>query len=139
MFDRLLYASLQNRLDLEKSLFYPLAPESFSSSYNNGKTCKIKKSVNIDQLKKHWSAGVDVPPVPNIHVNNGFCLLHSFKNVPGKYKKNSEYILNTITLNKIETQIIFRYAKPSIEDYEHHFRDNENSSFDMRGESKRQA
>lgn len=92
VFGRLLYASLENDIDLEKALSYPNAPISFSLCHADGNICKTKKSVITTELLKYQEADVTVEN-SDIHIIDGFYLLHTLKNVPGKYGKISEYIL----------------------------------------------
>lgn len=139
VFGRLLYASLENDIDLEKALSYPNAPISFSLCHADGNICKTKKSVITTELLKYQEADVTVEN-SNIHIIDGFYLLHTLKNVPGKYGKISEYILKMITFNRKEVHIIFdKFKEPSMKDYEHDKRGDEETHYDINRNTKRPA
>lgn len=131
VFGRLLYASLENKIDIEKALSYPLAPIPFSLCHINGSICKTPKSVVINELLQYQTEIVD-PPEADIHLVDGFYLLHTLKNVPNCYGKISKYILKILTYNRKEVHIIFdKYKKPSIKDYEHDLRGEEDTQYDV--------
>ena len=81
VFGRLLYVSLEKKIDIEKALSYPLAPILFSFTHTNGTICKTPKSVIISELFAHQVEFVD-PPEADIHLVDGFYLLHTLKNLP---------------------------------------------------------
>lgn len=139
VFGRLLHASLQNNLDLQKALRYPLAPISFSFCHYDGNICKTQKSVVTAELRRKQP---DAAPIPDadIHIYDGFYLLHTFKNLPSTYERISEYIFKCLTFNKKEVHIVFdRYNKPSIKDYEHRLRGEDEVCYDIRRANKRPA
>lgn len=138
-FGRLLYASLQKKIDIEKALSYPLAHISFSFCHTDGTICKTTKSVIITELIKHQAEVVD-PPEADIDLVDGFYFLHTLKNYPESYGKISKHILKVITYNRKEVHIIFdKYDTPSIKDYEHDLRGEDNVQYDVRKENKRPA
>lgn len=140
VFGRLLYASLQNKIDIEKALSYPLAPIPFSLCHTNGTICKTPKSVVINELLEYQTEILN-PPEADIHLVDGFYLLHTLKNLPNKYGKISMHILKILTYNRKEVHIIFdKYKKPSIKDFEHDLRGEEDTQYDViRKDSNRPA
>ena len=88
---------------------------------------------------KHQSADID-PPEADIHLVDGFYLLHTLKNIPDSYGKISKHILKILTYNRKEVHIIFdKYKKPSLKDFEHDRRGEDNIHYDVRKENKRPA
>lgn len=60
--------------------------------------------------------------------------------MPVKYRKISEYILKIIIYNRKEVHIIFdKYKQPSIKDYEHEKRVNDETNYDFHSNTKRPA
>lgn len=139
VFGRLLYASLANKIDVEKALSYPLAPISFSFCHTNGTICKTPKSLIISELLEHQTKVFDAPEA-DIHLVDGFYLLHTLKNIPDSYGKISKHLFKVLTLNRKEVHIIFdKYKKPSIKDFEHDLRGEEDTYYDVRTDNKRPA
>ncbi|CAG9762688.1 unnamed protein product [Ceutorhynchus assimilis] len=139
VFGRLLCASLEKNIDLEKALSYPLVPVSFSFCHLEGSICKTQKSVIINYLKTAQSEHIEVPEA-DIHIIDGFYLLHRLKNVPDTYGKISSLILNIISKNRKEAHIVFDlFRTPSIKDYEHDKRGEEEIYFDIKRENKRRV
>lgn len=131
VFGRLLYASVENKIDIEKALSYPLALVPFSLCHTNGSICKTPKSVIINELLEYQTE-IENPPEADIHLIDGFYLLHTLKNVPNSYGKISKHILKILTYNKKEVHIIFdKYKKPSIKDFEHDLRGEEDTQYDV--------
>lgn len=65
----------------------------------------------------------------DVHIFDGFHLLHSLRNVPDSYSKISRLIFRLITAYGKEAHIIFdKYKQPSIKDYEHRLRQENNVS-----------
>lgn len=139
VFGRLLYASIENKVDIEQALSFPLAPIAFSPRHSDGNICKTPKSVVIDELLAYQS-DINVPDA-DIHIFDGFYLLHSLKNLPSSYGKVSEQIFKIVTFNRKETHIIFDkyHNTPSLKDYEHQLRGEEEINFDIKTENKRSA
>lgn len=140
VFGRLLYASLQNQeLDLKSLLCYPLSPISFSLCHYDGNICKTNKSVITQEFLKHQPAEVDAPAA-DVHIYDGFYVLHKMKTVPITYRKVAEYLFKIVTSNKKEVHLLFdKFNKPTIKDYEHRLREEETTSYDIRAENKRPA
>lgn len=131
VFGRLLYVSLKNKIDLEKALSYPLAPIPFSLCHTNGTICKTPKSVIINELLEYQTEIVN-PPEADIHLVDGFYLLHTLKNLPNRYGKISMHILKILTYNRKEVHIIFdKYKNPSIKDFEHNLRGEDDIQYDV--------
>ena len=85
----------------------------------------------------YQSENIDVPEA-DIHIYDGFYLLHSLINVPNTYGGISELILNIIMSNKKEVHIIFvKFNKPSIKNYKQRLRGEEKVNFDIKKENKR--
>ncbi|XP_071577048.1 uncharacterized protein [Temnothorax nylanderi] len=70
IFGRLLYVSQQNKIDIDKTLCYPLTPIPFSLCHLDGNICKTPKSVLLKELEIHQSCP-DLPD-PYINVIDGF-------------------------------------------------------------------
>ncbi|CAH1113066.1 unnamed protein product [Psylliodes chrysocephalus] len=87
MFLVVYFASLKNKIDIEKALSYPLAPIPFSPCHTDGSICKTPKSVVIIELLQYQSEIVN-PPDAVIHLVDGFYLLHTLKNVPNSYESD---------------------------------------------------
>ncbi|CAG5093255.1 Protein of unknown function [Cotesia congregata] len=132
VFGRLLYASLTNKIDIEKASSYSLAPIPFSLCHTNGTICKTFKSVVINELLEYQNEIVN-PPEAHIHLVDGFHLLHTLKNLPSKYGKISMHTLKMLTYNRKEVHIIFdNYKKPSINDFGHDdLRGEEDTQYDV--------
>lgn len=114
---RLLYASLDNDIAIEKALSYPLAPISFCFCHADGNICKTPKSVVLEEFLEYQSLDMDVPDA-DIHIINGFYVLHTLTNVPVTYGGIANAILSYILYNRKEVHIIFdNYPTPSINDY----------------------
>ncbi|KAK0076195.1 hypothetical protein PV325_005760 [Microctonus aethiopoides] len=104
--------------------------------HTDGTICKTSKSVIINELVKHQAEVVD-PPEADIHLVDDFYFLHTLKNLPESYSDISKHILKIITYNRKEVHIIFdKYETPSIKDYEHYLRNEENIQYDVRKENK---
>lgn len=131
---------MKNKIDIEKALSYPLAPILFSFCHPDGTICKTTKSVIISELVQHQVEIVDAPEA-DIHLIDGFYLLHTLKTLPESYGKISEHILRIVTYGRKEVHFIFdKYKKPSIKDFEHNLRGEENTQYDVLSkENKRPA
>lgn len=139
VFGRLLYASLQQNVDIEKALSYPLSPVPFSLCHSDGIICKTPKSVILDEILKHQT-DISDPPLPDISIFDGFYLLHILKSLPESYGKISKHILRYILYNRKEVYIIFdKYNTPSIKDYEHSLRGADDMQYNIQREGRRTA
>ena len=137
VFGRLLYMAVKTNIDVEKALTYPLAPMPFSLCRSTGEICKTQKSVIIETLIAHQYKIYDIPTA-DVHIIDGFYLLHTLKNLPEKYESISRHILQILVNKGKEVHIIFdRYRKPSIKDYERCLRGEKNEFYDIRGSNRR--
>ena len=80
VFGRLLYATIENKMDIEQALSFSLAPISFSFCHANGNICKTPKSVVINELLKFQSDDINVLDA-DIHIFDGFYLLHTLTKI----------------------------------------------------------
>ncbi|XP_050505694.1 uncharacterized protein LOC126883969 [Diabrotica virgifera virgifera] len=137
IFGRLLYASLQSHIDLKEALKYPLTPIPFSLCHSDGSICKTQKSVIFEELKSYQEENGN-PPKADIHIYDGFYLLHTLKNVPNTYGKISMYIFKLLVSDKKEVHIIFdKFNDPSIKDYEHRQRGEDDTVHSVHKNNKR--
>ncbi|KAJ8946598.1 hypothetical protein NQ314_008853 [Rhamnusium bicolor] len=138
IFGRLLYAAIQNGINLEQVFSYPLTPVPFSMCHADGNICKTPKSVILEEFKRHRTANFD-PAEPDITIYDGFYLLHTFTKVPERYAAISQHILKFILFEKKRVHIIFdKYNYPSIKDYEHNLRkEDADTQYDIQRENKR--
>ncbi|KAH0535120.1 hypothetical protein KQX54_013731 [Cotesia glomerata] len=68
---------------IQKDVFDPPIP--FLLCHTNGTIYKTSKSVVIDELLE-YQTGIVNPPEADIHLVDGFCLLHTLKNLSSKYE-----------------------------------------------------
>ena len=106
VFGRLSYASINQKVDIETALKYFLSQISFSFCHADGNICKTAKSVIIGELAGNQGDMVE-PLEPDIHIFDGFYLLHVMKNLPEKYESILKYIFRYISNNRKEVHIVF--------------------------------
>lgn len=100
VFGQLLFAAMQNGIDIEKALSYPLTPVPFSLCHNDGNICKTPKSVILQELKSYQTS-TDYPVEPDITDNTRrIYLLHTFSKIPERYAAISNHILKNILFEK---------------------------------------
>lgn len=140
IFGRLLYTAIQNGINLEKVLSYPLTPVPFSMCHTDGNICKTPKSVILQLLKSYQTSTAD-PVEPDITIYDGFYLLHTFTRIPERYGAISKHILQFLLFGKKRAHIIFdKYNFPNIKDYEHTLREEDTENqYIIQRENKRSA
>lgn len=111
--------SLDNKLDIEKILSYPLTPVPLSLCHIDGKMCNTSKSVLLNILEKKC---VSEPPTRcEVKIFDGFFILHLIKDLPVKFGKIAQKIINFFLSSQAMHVIITfdMYRTPSIKDLEH--------------------
>lgn len=119
LFGRLLGVSMDQKLDLEKVLTYPLTPVPLSLCHLDETICKTDKSVLLKSLE--GKIKTIAPSHIDIVIVDGFFILHTLKELPKTFGNISKKILQTFTkYSSHRIDIIFdRYFSPSIKDNEH--------------------
>lgn len=79
LFVRLLAVSVEQSIDLEKVLAYPLTPIPFALCHLDGTHCKTDKSALMKSLE--MSIDSKVPAYIDVLID-GFFFLHAMKDVP---------------------------------------------------------
>lgn len=122
LFGQLLCISLNKTLNIEKVLSYPLMPVPLSMCHLDGSICKTDKSVLLKILEKQTTN--ETPENTDVIVFDGFFMFHLMKDVPQRYGKISQKMLQMCITNNAATIIIAfdRYVFPSIKDHEHNLR-----------------
>lgn len=122
LFGRLLLVALNNTLELEKVLTYPLTPIPLSLCHIEGTIRKTNKSALLKALQENISS--DEPTKADVLIFDGFFMLYLMKDVPVTFGKIADKFLRMICNNKAKTvYIVFdQYVSPSIKDYERSLR-----------------
>lgn len=134
LFGRLLGLSLEQQINIEKVLTYPLTPVPLSLCHINRNICKTDKSILMKSLEQKIHS--DEPDRVDIVIIDGFFLMHLMKELPVSIGNVAKKILQSVVKYNAETiAIVFdRYFKPSIKDYEHHLREQtESRTFKITG------
>ncbi|CAH0562924.1 unnamed protein product [Brassicogethes aeneus] len=126
LFGRLLGLSLEQKINIEKVLTYPLTPVPLSLCYINGNICKTDKSILMKCLEQKIQS--EKPDRVDVVIIDGFFLMHLMKELPLSFGNIGKKNLQSLVKYNAETiAIVFdRYFKPSIKDYEHHLREQTN-------------
>ncbi|OXU17113.1 hypothetical protein TSAR_008554 [Trichomalopsis sarcophagae] len=130
--------TIEQSIDFEKVLPYPLTPITFAWCHLDGTHCKTDKSALMKSLE--ISIDSEVPAYTDVVLIDGFFFLHLMKDVPLTFENISIKLLQSIVkFNAKNIAIIFdRYFSPSIKDCEHAFRDtSENRDSNISGHDKK--
>lgn len=121
LFGQLLALSLEQKLDLDKILTYPLTPVPHAC-HIDGVICKTDKSVLLKMLEKEIDT--NEPERCDVIIYDGFFIMHSIKDVPSSFGNVSKKLMKVFTANSARTVITAfdRYTFPSIKDNEHSLR-----------------
>lgn len=136
LFGRLLGISLQQNVDIEKVLEYPLTPVPLSLCHMDGTINKTDKSKLVKPLIDRENIVESIPKELDVVIIDGFFYLYTLRDIPSTFGGISYNLLRNLT-NHVATEIhvIFdTYPTPSIKDYEHSIRDNlRNDDFVIEG------
>lgn len=143
LFGRLLGISLQQNVEIEKVLEYPLTPAPLSLCHMDGTINKTDKSKLVKPLIDREKIVESIPKELDVVIIDGFFYLYTLRDIPSTFGAISYNLLRNLT-NHVATEIhvIFdTYPTPSIKDYEHSIRDNlRNDDFVINGpQTKRPA
>lgn len=122
LFGQLFSLSLEQTLNIDKVLAYPLTPVPLALCHIDGTICKTDKSVLLKVLQKEIDS--NPPERCDVIIYDGFFNIHSIKDVPSSFGNVSKKLMQVFTNNNADTVIIAfdRYVFPSIKDNEHSLR-----------------
>ncbi|KAL4718512.1 hypothetical protein ACJJTC_002715 [Scirpophaga incertulas] len=122
LFGQLFSLSLEQTLNVDKVLAYPLTPVPLALCHIDGTICKTDKSALLKMLEKEIDS--NPPERCDVIVYDGFFIMHSIRDVPSSFENISKKLLQVFTANSADTVIIAfdRYIFPSIKDNEHSLR-----------------
>ncbi|GBP29521.1 hypothetical protein EVAR_93318_1 [Eumeta japonica] len=122
LFGQLFSLSLEQTLNIDKVLAYPLTPVPLALCHIDGTICKTDKSVLLKILEKEIDS--NPPERCDVIVYDGFFIMHSIRDVPSSFGNISKKLMQVFTANSADTVIIAfdRYIFPSIKDNEHSLR-----------------
>lgn len=125
LFGRLLGLSLEQQINIEKDVTYPLTPIPLSLCHIDGNICKTDLMKCLEQkIEREKPERIDV-------IIDGFFLMDLMKELPLSFGNIAKKILQiAVKYNAQTIAITFdRYFKPSIKDYEHHLRQQTDLSY----------
>ncbi|CAF4952709.1 unnamed protein product [Pieris macdunnoughi] len=119
LFAQLLLISLEQTLNIDKVLSYPLTPVPLAMCHADGIICKTDKSVLLKILEKETDS--NTPQRCDVLIYDGFFMLHAFQDVPSTFGNISKKLIQMFTNNHARIIIVAfdRYFSPSIKDIEH--------------------
>jgi hypothetical protein len=122
LFGQLLSISLEQKLNIDKVLAYPLTPVPLALCHIDGMINKTDTSVLLKMLQKEIHS--NPPERCDAIIYDGFFIMHSITDVPSSFGKVFEKLMQVFTANSASTVIIAldRYIFPSIKDTEHGLR-----------------
>lgn len=140
LFGQLLVISLEQKVDLEKILSFPLTPMPLSMCHVDATICKTDKSVLTKLLEKRIESST--PPFVDVTIIDGFFLLHLVRDVPLTFEQISKSFLNFVL--KFNSKLIILafdvYKKPSIKDTEHALRNcTDSKDYQILGKSQKRT
>lgn len=122
LFGQLFSLSLQETLNIDRVLAYPLTPVPLALCHMDGTICKTDKSTLMKILQKEIDC--NPPNTCDVIIYDGFFIMHAIRDVPLSFSKISQKLMQVFTTSSAKTVIITfdRYLFPSIKDNEHSLR-----------------
>lgn len=125
LFGQLLVIALDQKIDIDKILTYPLTPVPLSLCHLDGSICKTEKCALMKLLETESLPENESIPRAKVKIYDGFFFLHLMKDVPAKFYLISDQFLKMfLSFNDAQYIIIVfdTYESPSIKDSEHDLR-----------------
>ncbi|KAK5644894.1 hypothetical protein RI129_006194 [Pyrocoelia pectoralis] len=119
LFGRLLSLAMEDNIDVEKTLSYPITSVPMSLCHADGTLHKTPKSAMVGVLTSN-STNDEVPRRYDAVIFDGFFLLHTMKDIPKTFGNISKKIMSILTATHARrVDIVFdQYFSPSIKEYE---------------------
>ncbi|KAK5642435.1 hypothetical protein RI129_008602 [Pyrocoelia pectoralis] len=119
LFGRLLPLAMEDNIDVEKTLSYPITSVPMSLCHADGTLHQTPKSAMVGVLTSN-SINDEVPRRFDAVIFDGFFLLHTMKDIPKTFGNISKKIMSILTATHARrVDVVFdQYFSPSIKEYE---------------------
>ena len=137
VFGNLLNLAVEDKIDLEKALKYPLTPVPLALSHADGTMQKTSKSI----LMRHLESRIKSPPPDQVDITvvDAMFFLHIHTNLPPTFSGVAKFILQRLceldgnTLHFVSD----KWVKPSIKDSERLSRSKSSVVFNIQGPAQK--